>query len=86
MIALVNKGLPRLEAHKLLQQLVFDGQEKNKGFAEVLETNPVIAKYLTKENIKSALNPKSYLGLSGELVDAAVGKTVAERKRRGLLA
>ncbi len=84
MIALVNKGMPRLEAHKLLQQLVFDSQEKNKGFAEVLEANPAIAKYLTKEDIKSALNPKSYLGLSGELVDAAVGKTVAERKGRGL--
>jgi len=86
MIALVNKGMPRLEAHRLLQQLVFDGQEKNKGFAEVLEANPVIAKYLTKEDIKSALNPKSYLGLSGELVDGAVGKTVAERKGRGLSA
>jgi adenylosuccinate lyase len=86
MIALVKKGMPRLEAHKLLQELVFESQEKNKGFAEVLESNPVIAKYLTKEDIKSALNPKSYLGLSDALVDAAVEKTVAERQGRGLSA
>jgi adenylosuccinate lyase len=86
MIALVNKGMPRQEAYKVLQQLVFDSQAKNKGFAEVLESDSVIVKHLTKEDIKSALNPKSYLGLSGELVDAAVEKTVAERKGRGLLA
>ncbi len=86
MIALVNKGMPRQEAYKVLQQLVFDSQAKNKGFAEVLENDSVIVKHLTKEDIKSALNPKSYLGLSGELVDAAVEKTVAERKGRGLLA
>ena len=84
MIALVSKGMPRREAHKLLQQLVFDSQAKSKGFAQVLETNQVIIRYLTRDEIKSALNPKSYLGLSAELVDTAVEKTVADRKRRGL--
>jgi adenylosuccinate lyase len=84
MISLVNKGMPRLEAHKLLRQLVFDSQANNKGFAEVLETNPAIGKYLTKRDIKSALRPESYLGFSGRLVDSAVKKTLAERKARGL--
>jgi adenylosuccinate lyase len=86
MIALVNKGMPRQEAHKLLQQIAFESQEKSKGFAEALAANAQIAKRLSKQEINSALNPKSYLGLSGELVDGAVGKTVAERKARGLAA
>jgi len=84
MIALVDKGMPRQEAHKLLQQLVFHSQEKNESFSEVLEGDTRIAKYLKKDDIHSALNPEAYLGLSGELVDAAVGKTVAERKARGV--
>ena len=84
MIALVSKGMPRQEAHKLLQQLVFHSQEKNKRFSEVLEGDARITKYLRKDDIHSALNPKSYLGLSSELVDAAVEKTVTERKARGL--
>jgi len=84
MIALVNKGMPRQEAHKLLQQLVFHSQEKNKRFSEVLEDDTRITKYLRKDDIHSALNPKSYLGFSSELVNAAVEKTVTERKARGV--
>ncbi len=84
MIALVNKGMPRQEAHRLLQQLVFESQEKRKGFGETLSGNPVVAKFLTKEEINSTLNPKSYLGMSRELIDGVVEKTVAERRARGL--
>jgi adenylosuccinate lyase len=84
MIAVVIKGMPRVVAHILLQQLVFHSQEKNKRFSEVLEGDTRITKYLGKDDIHSALNPNSYLGLSSELVDAAVEKTVTERKARGL--
>ncbi len=86
MIALVNKGMPRLEAHKLLQQIVFESQEKNRSFADALAGDTQIAKYLTNEEIKSVMNPKSYLGLSRELVDVAVAKTRSEQKARGLVA
>ncbi len=86
MIALVNKGMPRQEAYKLLQQIVFESQEKNRSFADALAGNTKIAKYLTNEEIKSALNPKSYLGLSRELVDVAIAKSRSERKARGLAA
>lgn len=86
MMALVNKGMPRQEAHKLLQQIVFESAEKNKGFAEALAGNSTIAKHLTGEAIRTALNPKSYLGMSSELVRVAVEKTEAERKARGISA
>lgn len=84
MMALVDKGMPRQEAHKLLQQIVFEAQEKNKPFAEALGSNAKIKEYLTSEEIGSALDPKSYLGFSRELVDQAIAKTRSERKARGL--
>jgi adenylosuccinate lyase len=85
MITLVRKGLPRQEAHKLLQQIVFETQDKKLSFQETLVSNPTVSKYLTKEEVKAALDPKSYVGMSTELVDAAIEKTIAERRMRGLL-
>jgi adenylosuccinate lyase len=84
MIALVKKGMPRQAAHKLLQQLVFESQAKKKNFSEILEGEAEIRKYLTKDQIRSAMTPRSYLGMSIKLVDGAVGKTVVERRARGL--
>jgi adenylosuccinate lyase len=84
MITLVRKGLPRQEAHRLLQQVVFESQEKKRSFEEALLSNSTVTKYLSREEVKAALEPKSYLGMSVELVDAAVEKTVAERRARGL--
>lgn len=86
MIALVNKGMARQEAHRLVQELVFESQDKRKSFGETLLSSPKVGKYLTKEEVNSALNPRSYVGMSTELVDAAVEKTAAERRARGLSA
>jgi adenylosuccinate lyase len=84
MIALVNKGLPRQEAHRLLQQLVFESLDKKQSFTETLLGNGKVSQYLTRENVEDALDPKSYVGMSVELVDAAVEKTLDERRARGL--
>jgi len=84
MIALVRKGLPRQEAHRLLQQVVFESQDKKQGFEEALVSNPTVSKYLSKEEVEAALDPRSYVGMSMELVDAAIERTLAERRRRGL--
>jgi len=86
MIALVGKGLPRQEAHRLLQQLVFESQEKGRSFIEVLEQNPTVSKHLAKNEIEAALDPHSYIGASLELVDGAVSKSRSERRARGLSA
>jgi adenylosuccinate lyase len=85
MITLVNKGMRRQEAHRLVQQLVFESIEKKKRFADTLLADSTAGKYLKEEDVDLALDPKSYIGMSGQLVDGAVQKTVAERKARGLL-
>jgi adenylosuccinate lyase len=84
MIALVNKGMPRQEAHRLLQQLVFSSQQTGKSFGTVLLKNDAVSKLLSPSEIESCLDPKSYLGMSGNLVDLAVSKTKGERLARGL--
>lgn len=84
MMALVRKSMPRQDAHKLLQKIVFESQRKMVPFADSLIRNAKISKYLTKKEVMSALDPKLYLGASIELVRAAVAKTLAERKARGL--
>jgi len=84
MIALVNKGMPRQEAHRLLQQIVFGGQQTGESFRALLLKNEVVSRLLNASEIESCLDPKSYLGMSGQLVDLAVSKTMAERQARGL--
>ena len=84
MIALVNKGMPRQEAHRLLQQLVFSSQQTGESFGTVLLKNDAVSKLLSPSEIESCLDPKSYLGMSGNLVDLAVSKTKRERLARGL--
>jgi len=86
MMALVNKGMPRLEALRLLQQLVFESQKSKKDFSVILTSNPAVGKYLNEKEVNAALDPKLYLGMSHELVDEAVGKTLTERRARGLQA
>jgi adenylosuccinate lyase len=82
--ALVSRGMPRQEAHRLLQQLAFESEDKGKKFEGILTSNPVVGKYLTKAEISAALDPKSYLGTTRELVDSAVQKASSERRARGL--
>jgi len=84
MIALVKKGVPRQEAHRLLQQVVFETEEKKESFEEALLKNPSVNKYLSVDEVKAALDLRSYLGASVELVDAAIEKTRGERRKRGL--
>lgn len=84
LVALVNKGMPRQEAHRLLQELVFQSQQPGMSFRDVLVNDVRVSKYLTVSEIELALDPKSYLGMSVVLSDGAVQKTVAERQSRGL--
>ena len=84
--ALVNKGMPRQEAHRLLQQLVSQGRAENKSFSETLAANPTVARYLSRDEVEAALEPRAYLGASARLVDFAIEKASVARRARGLAA
>jgi adenylosuccinate lyase len=70
MIKLVEKGMPRHEAHKLLSELALT--VGNEDFYAVLIRNEIVGKYLTPEEIAKILDPRSYLGNYKELIDRAV--------------
>ncbi len=84
MIALVGMGMPRQEAHRLLQQIVFESQDKRMSFRDALVESPTVTKYLDQKEIEKALDPRSYIGMATEIVDSVVEKTIAERRSRGL--
>jgi len=84
MIALVGMGMPRQEAHRLLQQIVFERQDKRMSFRDALVESPTVTKYLDQKEIEKALDPRSYIGMATEIVDSVVEKTIAERRSRGL--
>ena len=84
MTSLVNKGMPRLEAHRLLQQLLSESRAENVQFSETLARNSTVAGYLSRGEIEAALDPESYLGVSGQLVDSAIEKATAKRRARGI--
>jgi len=83
-VALVAEGMPRQEAHRLLQQIAFQSRQSGGSFRESLISNEAVSKLLSASQIDSLLNPKSYLGASKNLVDLAVEKTMVERRARGL--
>jgi adenylosuccinate lyase len=70
MIKLVEKGMPRHEAHKLLSELALT--VGNEDFYAVLIRNEIVRKYLTPEEVAKILDPRSYLGNYKELIDRAV--------------
>ena len=84
MIALVQKGMPRQEAHRLLQQIIFSGKQSGDSFRTLLLKNDVVSKLLSSSEVDVCLDPQSYLGMSGQLVDLAISKTMTERQARGL--
>jgi len=83
-VALVQKGAHRQEAYKVVQKIVLESIGSKRDLTEALANDPVVAKFLTRADIDSAMDPNLYLGMSGKLVDLAVEKTVQERHARGL--
>ena len=72
MIKLVEKGVPRLKAHRHLINLVKESYTTSKLFKELLLSDEFIAKYLTKEEIENLLKPENYLGVYDKLIERAI--------------
>ncbi len=69
-IRLVEKGLPRHAAHKMLSEITKN--LGNRSLADALITNTEISRYLSSEEIKEASDPRNYLGKYRELIDRAI--------------
>jgi adenylosuccinate lyase len=83
MMALVQKGVNRQEAHELMRKLALKSEREMKLFKEILLEDKVVSKKLDRKEIDKALNPKNYLGTATSQIDSAVKRTSEERRTRG---
>lgn len=61
MLELVNKGLKREEAYRLVQENALDAFENNGDFKQNLLNDKNIEKYLSKDEVESCFNAQEYL-------------------------
>lgn len=71
MIALVNKGLGRQDAHELIRDCAMETEAKKTEFRTILAKNPIVKKNLTLKELDAALNPENYLGVTEEIIGNA---------------
>ncbi|MCW3982292.1 MAG: adenylosuccinate lyase [Candidatus Bathyarchaeota archaeon] len=82
MTALVAKGMNRQQAHELLLSLTIKSELEKRHFEEVLNENGETREFLTREEVRSALDPREYLGTAVEQTEAMIESTKRERERR----
>ena len=69
MVKLVEKGVPRHEAHQYLVKLARKVYEENKKFKDILIEDPFITKHLTISEIEECLKYENYLGQTQQLIE-----------------
>ncbi len=72
MIALVDKGMGRQEAHELVRKCSMQAGEKNRHLKEELAASDEINELLAEEELEGVMDPENYLGASKELIDKTI--------------
>jgi len=70
-VRLVQKGLPRREAHRLLMQLT-RSMKPGASLEEEIAKHELLSKYLSPEEVREILDPARYLGNYSELIERAL--------------
>jgi adenylosuccinate lyase len=74
MLALVEKGMGRQEAHEVIRQCSMKAEEKGLHLGDALLEDERVTKYLSRDELDAALDPFNYIGASAEIVEAAIKK------------
>ena len=72
MIELVNHGIGRDEAHEVLRSASFEAINNGEELIDVCSRTPAISAAFTAEELEAMFEPSNHIGVSGEIVDAAV--------------
>ena len=72
MLALVDSGMPRDEAHEVLRGASMEAMDKGMHLKDVCSNSDSISTIFDEEELSDLFNPRGHLGVSGELVDNAV--------------
>jgi adenylosuccinate lyase len=70
-IRLVQKGLSRHEAHRLLMQIT-RSMRPGASLEEEILKHETLSKYLSPEEVREAIEPAKYLGNYSELIERAL--------------
>jgi len=70
MIALVERGMSRQEAHEAVRELAQKAFREKKSLKEVLKESPEGKKFSEKE-LEELMDPATYLGMADSIVDSA---------------
>lgn len=74
MLALVGKGMSRQDAHELIRKCSMESQRSGEDFrSTLLKTKEVVA-LLPEKEIEAALDPRRYLGSTGQTIDNILKK------------
>ena len=80
-MGLAAGGMDRQEAHELVRRVAIAGQDAQRPFREALLANEEICSRLSPEEIDSLLDPRRYMGRSGEIVEDILGKYGTSREK-----
>ena len=78
MLALVDNGIPRDEAHEVLRSASMESLEKGIHLEDVCAMTPTISAIFDGDQLHALFDPNSHLGVSGELVDETVALARAQ--------
>jgi adenylosuccinate lyase len=71
---LVEKGVPRQEAHDRVRKAALKAMDSDVAFGKVLEVDSFVSKRLKPKEIKEALDYSSYLGVASQLINLALSE------------
>ena len=72
-IALGKTDLGRQEAHELVRTITMQSEKSNITFAQAIEKNEEVLKYLNQKEINDCLDPQNYTGHSKEIISNVLG-------------
>jgi len=72
MMALVEKGMGRQEAHELVRKISIKAEVEGTLLIDVLRSSKEVKKYLSKAELDRAMDPESYIGIAPRIVDEVV--------------
>jgi adenylosuccinate lyase len=72
--SLVAKGVSRQEAHETLRRLSIDSSERGVPLLKALRGNQLISSKISQKEMKSLLDPNSYLGSTQELIEMSLAR------------
>ena len=74
MLALVDKGVPREDAHEILRRASTEALSRGVNLEEVCSKIPRISDAFNSAELSRLFEPEGHLGHSGRIVDMAVSK------------